>query len=75
MSDKEKKSGKDEYVSDAPVYHENVRYAPGTPLPAAAVKALHPDLVRKATKADLKAVEEAEQTEPEANPDAEEDGA
>jgi hypothetical protein len=70
------------YVSDLAVYHDGKRYAPGTELPAAAVKGLREHQYREATKADLKEAEEAEEaaeeptTEaPPANPDAEEGNA
>lgn len=66
------------HVSDRVVYHDNKRYAPGTPLPAAALKDLPKHFTREATKAELKELEESKAAEaeliptPADNPDAEE---
>ena len=64
----------DKNVSDFVYYHtgkdgKRTRYAPGTPLPADAVKNIHPDLLRKATAKELKAADaSAQEAEPELTP-------
>lgn len=63
----------DKNVSDFVYYHtskdgKRTRYAPGTPLPADAVKQIHPDLLRKATAKELKAADASQEAEPELTP-------